>query len=156
MLKRQNPNGLIEIYALSDPRTGVIRYVGQSNNAKRRLVSHLNPGPTVKTTILEWIKDLESERLKPILLILQKVPASQADQAEKQWIDFHRSDCLLNNPRQYGRKSVLSEPVVSVITVRGTQAMRDAWDDEDFRNKIRLYWEKEAKLFLNEKPQPGI
>lgn len=47
-----------------------------------------------------------------------------------------------------GRKTILSEPVTDGIYMRVTAVMKQALEDRSFRDKIRLYIEKEAKRFL--------
>jgi hypothetical protein len=72
------------IYALTDP-DGTPRYVGQSNNPKSRLASHLSSSasPAVK----RWVESLREAGELPRLTILYRVPRSEkAGEAEKLFI----------------------------------------------------------------------
>jgi len=82
---------MTNIYALIDPRTKEIRYIGKSNNPEYRLKQHLK-----RDVILcdnhrtRWIRQLLLEKLQPILVILEKVPSSEWQIHEKKWIKKYR------------------------------------------------------------------
>jgi len=71
------------IYTLSD-KTG-IRYVGKSNNPKKRYLSHITDtrNDTYKNN---WIKSLQKKKLLPILEILDIVSLDEWQFWEKYWI----------------------------------------------------------------------
>lgn len=87
------------IYALIDPRTNEIRYVGKSSNVRKRLVSHIYKA---RHTPLEnkskWINDVIDNNLFPIVRILETCFGESWRQAEIYWIDSLRKSCcnLLN------------------------------------------------------------
>src|SRR5436190_1164030 len=60
-----------QIYALSDPRDGLIYYVGKSGDAERRFYLHLHGynGRREK----KWIRELHLLGMTPILLILEVI-----------------------------------------------------------------------------------
>jgi hypothetical protein len=58
--------GISEIYTLSDPETGEVRYVGKANNTQTRLKIHLRDSETRMTPVCCWIKSLRKRGLKPI------------------------------------------------------------------------------------------
>lgn len=62
-----------KIYSLIDPRTGVVRYIGKTDNTKRRLRVHLAEAKHSNghNHRLNWIRSLLSENLVPILIILE-------------------------------------------------------------------------------------
>ena len=69
---------MISIYALVDPRTDCIRYIGQSGHcweAKRE--QHRRA---------RWILGLLKLGLKPEMVVLEEVAADQANDAERFWI----------------------------------------------------------------------
>ncbi len=77
------------VYALIDPRTDRIRYVGQTvRSARRRLRRHLAPCYLRGTTRKEkWLRDLLTDGLEPRLEILQACSTTAAlDVAERQHI----------------------------------------------------------------------
>ncbi len=77
---------LAAIYALCDPRTGQIVYIGQSVNAERRYKQHIglyfNHG-----RVSAWIKNLAAEGLKPTQKILTLCPVESLAKKEQFLID---------------------------------------------------------------------
>lgn len=74
------------IYALVDPITGEIRYIGKSNNPKKRLSQHLCD--RVKSHKTSWLKSLDRP---PILEIIEKVYIKEWEFWEEYWITQFRS-----------------------------------------------------------------
>ena len=62
---------MAEIYALIDPRTGEIRYIGKANNSAARLKSHMRDAARRKTPVYCWINKLSSLGLSPELEIIR-------------------------------------------------------------------------------------
>ena len=73
------------IYILQDPITQEVRYVGKSNNPKRRYTSHLCDKPKVKYYSYYWIQSLLKKGLKPIMTIIDETDHDW-QQLEKYWI----------------------------------------------------------------------
>lgn len=72
------------IYALIDPRTDEIKYVGKTNNLNARLYKHINI--KLKTKVSCWIRSLLKADLLPIMEILDEVPDSEWQFWEQYWI----------------------------------------------------------------------
>lgn len=72
------------IYALNDPETGKCRYVGATNNPKKRFQNHLCSRP-------DWIKALAARGLRPVLEVLDEVPKSQWQFWEREYIRVFRA-----------------------------------------------------------------
>lgn len=91
------PQGSTFIYALSDPRTGEVRYVGKSNNPELRAADHRRRSQSNKAK-KEWVEDLRMHGLFPKLSILEIVPFSEWQIRERYWIEHRRSsgDDLFN------------------------------------------------------------
>ena len=88
------------IYTLTDPRTGVVRYVGKSDNPKKRLGSHLRESRVEKSCHRhDWINSLQSAGLIPILSIIEECPRDAWAEREIHWIAFYRAtgNDLTNN-----------------------------------------------------------
>lgn len=76
---------MVYIYALCDPKTNDIRYIGKSIRPKERYTNHLNDQS--KTHKVNWIKSLKKKGLKPTMIILQKLDDNSDWQtAERDWI----------------------------------------------------------------------
>ena len=80
------------IYKLIDPVTKEIRYVGKSNNPKKRLSDHINCCQYTNTHKNNWISSLLSIGQKPILEIIEEVPIKEWQKYEVYWIDKLRSE----------------------------------------------------------------
>lgn len=72
------------IYTLSDPRTSVVRYVGKSNDPEYRLINHCKDKRLTKNK--SWIVSLRNQGLKPLLEIIDEVPAEEWEFWEQYWI----------------------------------------------------------------------
>jgi hypothetical protein len=92
------------IYALVDPRTDEIRYIGKSDNPKKRLIGHLKPSQLRFCNHKNaWIKSLLQINLKPNLVILEKVSAIEWKQKEQYYIQLYKNKgCNLTNSTDGG------------------------------------------------------
>ena len=59
---------MVNIYTLSDPITGAIRYVGKTINLKQRFNKHIMESKkSTKSYKKAWINSLLKKELKPII-----------------------------------------------------------------------------------------
>ena len=90
MSKRDIPLPLYTIYALAEPLNGVVRYVGLSNDVKKRYREHVQRANNQfeKDT---WILSLIDQQLLPTLLILEENIAGEdkAREREEYWLNFY-------------------------------------------------------------------
>lgn len=79
---------MFQIYALADPSTHKIRYVGHTRNAMRRWVQHISETPTgITTPKQEWIGNLIERGLSPVMVVLQECETKrEAEELETRWI----------------------------------------------------------------------
>jgi len=79
------------IYVLKCPE-GNIRYVGKTNNLKKRLSSHINEAKRGKGRryVLNWIKSLIILNLKPSIEIIEECNLENWQEREKYWINYYR------------------------------------------------------------------
>lgn len=93
------------IYALACPRTGLVRYVGQSADPERRLNSHLSNFAAVR--VREWVAALRADGTAPKLMTLHLVlPGENADDCERRYINhFLTEDASILNTQETGRSS---------------------------------------------------
>jgi hypothetical protein len=83
---------MTSIYLLLDPRDhklNWIRYVGKTNNIKRRKWEHNNENNQLPKN--RWIKKLKKANLKPIMKRIAIVPESQWQECEMELIAYYRS-----------------------------------------------------------------
>ncbi len=63
------------IYTLRDPRSGGIRWVGQTASLAKRLASHMNTSPSDRSERGDWIRGLKSVGLQPIIELVETIDA---------------------------------------------------------------------------------
>lgn len=80
---------IAKIYALTDPRSGVIRYVGKSNDPNKRFRSHVKTTDT-STRKGAWLTALRKAGIKPLLSILETCDKRSWEEAERFWIAHFR------------------------------------------------------------------
>jgi hypothetical protein len=95
--------GTVAIYALIDPRSGQVNYIGQSNDPLSRVMQHCASARGDKSAKAKWIMGLRAEGLRPVVCVLQEVPREWADTAEAGWIAW----CLSEGTHLHNAASVI-------------------------------------------------
>jgi len=94
------------VYALTEPDTGTVAYIGMTNDTKRRLQQHLSCNGTnvAKNT---WIQELLERGAKPSLNVLETVNTrAMAQKREKYWMRYYtEKQVCLHNIRINGNSS---------------------------------------------------
>jgi hypothetical protein len=93
-LKIDDVAGSVTIYGLASP-FGTIRYVGRTNALRSRLWRHLR-GVDDSPKKNEWIRSLLDAGKRPDVVVLEVVPESEWQEAERRWIRLLGGDSLLN------------------------------------------------------------
>jgi predicted GIY-YIG superfamily endonuclease len=78
------------IYGLSDPRNNETKYIGKTNNPKKRFSEHISEAKRGKTKKDNWIKKLIKLNLKPELFIIDEVLDSQIEYWEEYYIKYYK------------------------------------------------------------------
>lgn len=77
------------IYALCDPRDNRVRYIGKTNNLRRRYGQHLIE--KTKTHRTRWIQSLIEIGLAPHLIVIEEIePGQDWEERERLWIAHYR------------------------------------------------------------------
>lgn len=80
------------IYILIDPRNNHVRYIGKTDNPRKRFNDHLNDGySNYNTHKVNWIKSLYKLGLKPIFEILDEVKETEWEFWEMHYISLYKS-----------------------------------------------------------------
>lgn len=77
------------IYALVDPRTDAVRYIGKSIRPKERLANHLNERSNSWRN--HWLRKMRADGVRPVLRILEVVESDDWQTAERRWIAHGRA-----------------------------------------------------------------
>lgn len=107
----------VYIYALIDPITKEIRYVGCSLNADNRYKAHLHEAShNHKCHKCNWIRKLVREGNSPVLNIIDEVPEEDWQLAECAWIFHYREEleCKLTNMTD-GGDGILNPSIITRI-----------------------------------------
>lgn len=95
----------ITIYALVDPRTDEVRYIGKTTDFVRRLRRHRTEQG--RTPRHYWLASLRAQGLEPQGIVLEVVQESQWDEREQHWIRHYREQgARLTNLATGGRGAV--------------------------------------------------
>ena len=85
------------IYALIDPRSGKVLYVGVTDNPQYRYKEHIRCPPKESLAKNNWIKELLSLGLKPTFCFLEATHKDIAQEREYFWINHFSKLCPLFN-----------------------------------------------------------
>lgn len=80
----------IAIYALCEPDTCEIRYVGKAKNAQRRFHNHLYASEASSLPSQKWVVALRKMGREPLMFILEW--SKDWEEAERRWISIFRED----------------------------------------------------------------
>jgi hypothetical protein len=86
------------IYILRHPETFKIKYVGKTNNIKRRFAQHKSKKCLEKTgskKLASWILKLISNSMLPVMEIIEECTDNWAER-EKYWISYYANNNLCN------------------------------------------------------------
>ena len=92
------------IYILKHPETFEVKYVGKTNNIKRRFAQHKSKKCLEKTgskKLASWILKLLSNNLLPIMEIIEECDDNWAER-EKYWISYYSNTTTLCNLSEGG------------------------------------------------------
>lgn len=92
----------VSIYVLIDPRSGEIRYVGQTRRSLSiRLREHVQGRRWCRR--MAWLTVLRRQEVTPVIRLVQQVPIAAVDEAERYWIAYFRGiGCALVNSTDGG------------------------------------------------------
>jgi GIY-YIG catalytic domain len=97
------PQDQCTIYALCEPETGEVRYIGKTRNLSKRSLQHLRPSSLAQhSRRSSWLKNLLARGLQPMVCVLQKVPIEREDELERWWIAVYRPNGRLTNETEGG------------------------------------------------------
>lgn len=94
------PLGNRVIYALVDPRDGVVRYVGVTDNPQLRLREHLQRKRKSSVKLAIWLEDLAKVKLVPCFVFLDSIKTDTSYRVESEWIAHFEAISPLYNHKK--------------------------------------------------------
>lgn len=77
------------IYCLKDPTTGDVRYIGKTDNVKKRLRAHLTSSSKERNRLGNWLRSLSEP---PVLVVLHEVAENESwAEEERRYISCARA-----------------------------------------------------------------
>jgi hypothetical protein len=110
---------IIYIYALLDPDTNDVRYIGKTNDMSRRLYTHCRLDPKDNLKKVEWVASLKSNGKKPKMIVIEECTSDNWIEREKFWIAHYRSlsDSLLNiSGGGHGQETKFPHQIIARVT----------------------------------------
>lgn len=91
--------GNVLIYALCEPDTEAVRYVGATTQAlKTRLAKHLYSSGKQTSPNAQWVYALQKSGRRPLIKLLETADTETWSEVERRWIAFYREQGVaLNN-----------------------------------------------------------
>jgi hypothetical protein len=129
----------IRIYALVDPQTNEVRYVGKTKRTLRiRLRAHITDNPKHNTHKFNWIKKLKSFGFEPIIIELEVCNENNWIEREKYWIQqYNNLTNLTTGGEGCNYFKISAQELIS-------RKVKKAWENEEYKTKISkqriLYW----------------
>jgi len=155
------------IYALCDPRSGGIRYIGKSNNPAQRYKQHMAEMRR-DYPLYRWIAKLRKEKVSPVMRILCECTQEDWAEHEIMAIDAAKAEgaVLLNvavggvqpscplevrqsNGRSNAKKRVNTADKKRIYEIKRalSQLLKQGYVSEDTKKKMRYAAFRAPKLF---------
>lgn len=99
----------VKIYALKDPISNIIKYIGRSVNPKNRFKQHIFSARKdgKKDIKSAWIRSILDIGLIPIIEIIDECLVDEAITREMYWIKYYMKENKLTNQRDYVENNYL-------------------------------------------------
>lgn len=142
------PTGVI--YALFDPRTQTLRYIGKTTAPlERRLQDHLKACVKNHSYAATWLRGLRVAGIRPKAVIIERLPTADLPSAERRWIALARNlGVRLTNLSDGGEGGMSSDVAKQTWTPerreRRRKSIAAAWARPEvkglIRAKLRAAW----------------
>lgn len=83
------------VYALCEPDTTTVRYIGMTKNLKRRFKEHLKASSKISSHLGNWLSMILSQGKTPKMIVLREVDSDKGPEAEADFIRLARG-CGMN------------------------------------------------------------
>lgn len=116
------------IYALTDPTSNEVRYIGKTNELQRRYTAHLAHATNEndRSHRANWIRKLASQGREPGMIVLEVCDESEWRERERHWIRYYRDqDARLTNGDDGGHGGNKMSPEVRARLSRARRGVNN-------------------------------
>lgn len=112
----ESPERPAVIYALTEPDTGEVRYIGQTRNLWRRYAAYLAGRSRPSKRLRAWLADLQYKHKFPVCVVLEEVTVETAKAREQWWIRHYDQqgaglvNAILYKPGPSPREPLFTDP----------------------------------------------
>lgn len=141
-----------KIYALTQPGTEEIKYVGKTNyELKRRLTEHIKTGRKKKKNYKEsWISSLLKQNLEPKIILIDEVENSEWEFWEKYWISqFKTWGFNLTNGTDGGISPFVTHLIQATALKKANNKRRRKIIQYDLNGKFIKIWKSVTEAAAN-------
>jgi len=138
---------MVYIYVLKHPTTNEIKYVGKTINLKRRYYSHIQDSKRLvnnKRYLLNWIRSLLKENLKPVMEVIEICEISNWQEREIYWINHYRmTNSKLCNICDGGENNLIGRQIKNMSIERKDEWLKNLRESHSkfTTNEIEKIWE---------------
>lgn len=109
---------MVELYALCEPGTDVIRYIGKAKCARKRLMTHIRDSRRRNRPVNQWVRAITATGNMPVVIVLKVVPSSIWEAEERALIAEYRAKNVNLLNVADGGATPKSDPIKSAIRIR--------------------------------------
>lgn len=133
-------DGTVFIYALCEPDTGEVRYVGKTQDPYHRFYEHVAPNQDNRksnTHKYRWIQQLRQQGVQPLMRIIEEVSEQEWQERERYWIAYyHATGAHLTNIKPGGEGGLTPESAAKMSASRRGHSVSPA-TREKISQKLR-------------------
>lgn len=113
------------IYALCEPETRTVRYIGKANEPEKRFKSHVQKSVRQKNHLGNWLRSLQFKNAVPDMVILREVEYDKWQEAEERYIRLARGCGMrLVNSTDGGEGITITPEILKKIVAKNTGKKR--------------------------------
>lgn len=149
------------IYALRDPITWDVRYVGKANDPAHRFKRHLTESPQADYRSGRWLLSLRRRGLSPMLELLDSVAITKRGQKQSPETRAKRSAALLGHAvSQQTREKIaatkIGKPRSPETVAKMSAGARGKVPSAETRAKLRVSQQARRRREAEQRAQPQV
>lgn len=124
------------IYALCEPGTSTVRYIGKADKPEKRLKAHVTTSIHQKNHLGNWLRSLQSKGVAPAMVILREVEYGNWQESEERYIRIARGCGMrLVNSTEGGEGVTITPEILKKIVAKNTGKKRTPEQCDAIRNR---------------------